>query len=58
MNNRYSSSGLVALNFLAILGYIFIARTPPQSTADILWFAVAAFGVYGTALLAIAIEKG
>ena len=55
MNGRYIFSTLVFLNVLAILGFLFIARTPPQTSVDIFWVAVAAFGVYGTAIAAIAI---
>jgi hypothetical protein len=57
MNDRRISSALAFLNILAILGFIFMAKTPPQTTAEILWFTLAAFGVYGTALAAIAIER-
>ena len=34
-----------------------MVRTPPQTTAEILWVAAATFGVYGTALAAIAIKR-
>ena len=57
MNDRDISGASVFLNILATLGFIFVARTPPQTTADILWIAAAACGVYGTALAAIAIKR-
>jgi hypothetical protein len=57
MNDREISSASVFLNILATLGFIFIARTPPQTTTEILLIAAAAFGVYGTALAAIAIKR-
>ncbi len=57
MNDRDISSASVFLNLLAILIFIFVVKTPPQTTIEILWVAVAAFGVYGTALAAIAIKR-
>jgi hypothetical protein len=57
MNDRDISSASVVLNILATLGFIFVARTPPQTTAEILWVGAAACGVYGTALAAIAIKR-
>ena len=57
MNDRDISSPSVFLNILATLGFIFMVRTPPQTTAEILWIAAATFGVYGTALAAIAIKR-
>jgi hypothetical protein len=57
MNDRDISVTSVFLNILATLGFIFIARTPPQTTADIVGIALAAFGVYGTVLVAIAIKR-
>ncbi len=57
MNDQYILNALIFLNLLAILGFIFTARTPPQTNAELLWFIVAAFGVYGTAIAAIAIKR-
>jgi len=57
MDDRDISGASVFLNILAILGFLFIARTPPQTTTEILWVAAAAFGVSGTVLAAIAIER-
>ena len=57
MNDRDISAVSVALNILAILGFIFVARTPPRSTTEILGIAVAGLGVYGTVLVAIAIKR-
>jgi nitrate/nitrite transporter NarK len=57
MNDRDISSASVFLNIIATLGFIFIARTPPQTTAEILWVAAAACGVYGTAFAAIVIKR-
>jgi len=56
MNDREISSASVLLNILAILIFIFLARTRPQTTPEILGIAAAALGVYGTALAAIAIR--
>ena len=56
MNDRGFSSASVLINILAILVFIFVARTPPQTTAEILGIAAAALGVYGTALAPIAIK--
>ena len=57
MNDREISSASVFLNILAILAFILVAKTPPHTTAEILWVALAALGVYGTALAAIAIKR-
>jgi hypothetical protein len=57
MNDRDISITSVFLNILATLQFIFIARTPPQTTKEILWVVAAAFGVFGTALAAIAIKR-
>jgi hypothetical protein len=57
MNYRDISIACVFLNILAIVGFIFVARTPPQTTEEILWVVAAGCGVYVTALLAIAIER-
>jgi hypothetical protein len=57
MNDRDISSASIFLNILATLGFIFVARTPPQTTAEILWVGAAACGVYGTGLAAIAIKR-
>ena len=57
MNDRDISVTSVFLNILATLAFIFIAGTPPQTTADIVGIAVAAFAVYGTVLAAIAIKR-
>ena len=57
MNDRDISVTSVFLNILATLGFIFVASTPPQTTAEIMGIAIAAFGVYGTVLAAIAIKK-
>jgi hypothetical protein len=57
MNDRDISSASVFLNILATLGFILIAGTPPQTTAEILWVVAAACGVYGTALAAMAIKR-
>jgi hypothetical protein len=56
MNDRETSIASVFLNILAILVFIFVARTPPQTTPEILGIAAAGLGVYGTALAAIAIK--
>jgi hypothetical protein len=37
MNDQDISVTSVFLNILATLGFIFFARTPPQTTADIEW---------------------
>jgi hypothetical protein len=57
MKNRGISIACVFLNVLATLGFIFVARTPPQTTEEILWVVATGLGVYGTALAAIAIER-
>jgi hypothetical protein len=57
MNDQDISGASVFLNILATLGFILVVRTPPQTTAEILWVAVAAGGVYGTALVAIVIKR-
>lgn len=56
MNDRDISSASVLLNILAILLFMFVARTPPLTTSEILGIAAAAVGVYGTALAGIAIN--
>ena len=56
MNDREFSIASVLLNIVAILGFIFVARTPPHTTSAILGIAAAALGVYGTALATIAIK--
>jgi hypothetical protein len=56
MNDREFSIASVLLNILAILGFIFVARTPPHTTPEILRIAAAALGVYGTALATLAIK--
>ena len=56
MNDREISSASVLLNILAILGFVFVARTPLQTTTDIFGIAAAALGVYGTALVPLAIK--
>jgi hypothetical protein len=57
MNDQDISVTSVFLNILATLAFIFLARTLPQTTADIVGIAVAAFAVYGTVLAAIAIKR-
>jgi hypothetical protein len=57
MNDRDISIASVFLNILAILGFIFVAKTPPRTTAEILWVAAATCGVYGTALTAMVIKR-
>jgi hypothetical protein len=57
MDDRDISVTSVFLNILATLGFLFVARTPPQTTAEILGIALAALGVYGTVLVAIAIKR-
>jgi hypothetical protein len=57
MNDRDISITSVFLNILATLGFIFVARAPPHTTAEIVGIAVAASGVYGTVLAGIAIKK-
>ncbi|MFZ0067211.1 MAG: hypothetical protein WAK90_13675 [Pseudolabrys sp.] len=57
MNDQNISVASVFLNIFATLVFIFFARTPPQSTAEVVGIALAALGVYGTALVAIAIKK-
>jgi hypothetical protein len=42
---------------LAILGFIFLARTSPQTTTDIFWIAGAVLTVFGTALAGLAIKR-
>jgi len=42
---------------LAVVGFIFFARTPPQTTTEILWIAGAALTVFGTALAPLAIKR-
>jgi hypothetical protein len=57
MNDRDISGASVFLNILATLVFIFVAKTQPHTTAEILWVAAAAGGVYATALVAIAIKR-
>ena len=57
MNDRDISVTSVFLNILATLVFLFVARTPPQTTAEIVGIALATFGVYGTVLVAIAIKR-
>jgi hypothetical protein len=57
MNDRDISATSALLNIIAILGFIFVARTPPHSTTEILGIAAAGLGVYGTVLVAIAIKR-
>jgi hypothetical protein len=57
MNDQEICVTSVFLNIPATLGFIFFARTPPQTTADILGIAVAAIAVFGAALAAIAIRR-
>jgi hypothetical protein len=45
MNDQDICVTSVFLNILAILGFMFFARTPLQTTADILGIAVAAIAV-------------
>ena len=56
MNEDISGTSIF-LNMLAIVGFIFFARTPPQTTTEILWIAGAALTVFGTALAALAIKR-
>jgi len=58
MNDRVIPSVSVLLNILAVLVFIFVARTQPHTTPEILAIAAAALAVYGTALTAIAIKTG
>jgi hypothetical protein len=57
MNDRDISVTSVFLNILATLIFLFVARTPPQTTAEIVGIALATLGVYGTVLVAIAIKR-
>jgi|AmaraimetFIIA100_FD_contig_71_440475_length_1352_multi_3_in_0_out_0_2 drug/metabolite transporter (DMT)-like permease len=57
MNDQDISVTSVFLNILATLGFIFFARTPPQTSADIVGIAIAAIPVFGTVLAAIAIRR-
>jgi predicted Kef-type K+ transport protein len=57
INDRDISAVSVVLNILAVLGFLIVARTPPETTTDMLGIAVADFGVFGTVLAAIAIQK-
>ena len=58
MNDRDISVTSVFLNILATLVFLFVANTPPQTTAEI-GIALCHFllGVYGTVLVAIAIKR-
>ena len=56
MNEDISATSIF-LNMLAIVGFIFFARTPPQTTAEIFWIAGATLTVFGTALAALAIKR-
>ena len=47
----------MSLNILATLGFLVAARNQPHSTAEIMAIGAAAFGVFGTALVAITIRK-
>ena len=55
--NEDISGTSIFLNMLAIVGFIFFARTPPQTTTEIFWIAGAALTVFGTALAALAIKR-
>jgi len=55
--NEDISGTSIFLNMLAIVGFIFFARTPPQTTTEILWIAGAALTVFGTALAPLAIKR-
>ena len=56
MNEDISGTSIF-LNMLAVFGFIFLARSAPQTTTEIFWIAGAALGVFGTALAALAIKK-
>jgi len=55
--NEDISATSIFLNMLAVVGFIFFARTPPQTTTEILWIAGAALTVFGTALAPLAIKR-
>ena len=55
--NEDISGASIFLNMLAIVGFIFFARTPPQTTTEIFWIAGAALTVFGTALAPLAIKR-
>jgi hypothetical protein len=57
MNDRDISVTSVFLNILATLVFLFVARTPPHTTAEIVGIALATLGVYGTVLVAMAIKR-
>lgn len=57
MTDRNISATSVLLNVLATLGFIFVAKTPPHSTNEILGIAAAGLGVSGTVLVAIAFKR-
>ena len=57
MNDRDISVTSVFLNILATLVFLFVPRTPPQTTAEIVGIDLATLGVYGTVLVAIAIKR-
>lgn len=54
MNEDISGTSIF-LNILAVFGFIFVARTAPQT--EIFSIAGAVLGVFGTALAALAIKK-
>lgn len=56
MNEDISATSIF-LNILAIVGFIFFARTAPQTTTEIFWIAGATLTVFGTALVALAIKR-
>ena len=56
MNEDISGTSIL-LNILAIVGFIFLARTAPQTTTEIFWIAGATLTVFGTALAALAIKR-
>jgi hypothetical protein len=55
--NEDISGTSIFLNILAIVGFIFFARTAPQTTSEIFWIAGATLTVFGTALAALAIKR-
>jgi hypothetical protein len=56
MNEKFSSVSIV-LHLLAVFVFILLNRTPPETTAEIFWFAGSVLCVLGTALVALVFKK-
>jgi hypothetical protein len=55
--NENISGTSIFLNILPTVGFIFFARTAPQTTTEIFWIAGATLTVFVTALAALAIKR-